>query len=76
MQDKKSLQDSVRDILRQFPELIMETPEEGTVRIRGGRPGADFVPEALVGVYTHQAFLDGDITEEDIREDCEAFLKD
>ncbi|MBI4406067.1 MAG: hypothetical protein HY537_18050 [Deltaproteobacteria bacterium] len=64
----------VDKVLQDYPALERHLTEEG-VEIWLSERGDKEDTEYLVGFYSHRAIADAEITEADIRDDCEAFMK-
>lgn len=72
-----TLPDAVREILKSFPDLIFEDERrDRTVLIRRRGP-ADYDEETdVVGRYSYRTYEDAQLSNDDIRDDCEAFCQE
>lgn len=66
------LESVVQKVLVDFPAL--EAAKNGDeLQIHAREAGED---GGIVGTYSHEGYESGQISEQDIREDCEAFLSE
>jgi len=64
----------IENVVKAFPKLVVKK-SAGGVEIKLTGASSDEDSEVIVGNYTFAAVASGEVSEKDIREDCEAFFE-